>query len=90
LARGRWREQSVWRRLLATSAAEWTRTCHRAYSYREEDGRNTSKAEDEMVVRGGSWYGRPTRCRSSFRLSYPAWQRVFNVGFRVVCECADE
>jgi len=38
------------------------------------------------VVRGGSWCDRSKRCRSAFRLSYPAWQRVHNVGFRVVCE----
>jgi formylglycine-generating enzyme required for sulfatase activity len=37
-------------------------------------------------VRGGSWYDRAFRCTSSFRLSYPAWQAVYNVGFRVVCE----
>jgi len=38
------------------------------------------------VVRGGSWCDRPKRCRSAFRLSYPTWQRVHNVGFRVICE----
>jgi len=38
------------------------------------------------VVRGGSWRDRPRRCRSAFRLSYPSWQGVYNVGFRVVCE----
>lgn len=38
------------------------------------------------VVRGGSWYNRPHRARSGFRLSYPAWQGVYNVGFRVVSE----
>ena len=36
------------------------------------------------MVRGGSWYDRPPRCRSAFRLSYPAWRKVYNVGFRVV------
>jgi formylglycine-generating enzyme required for sulfatase activity len=50
------------------NAAEWTL---------EEDG-------DRKIVRGGSFFDRPARCRSSFRLAYPAWQRVFNVGFRVV------
>ena len=40
----------------------------------------------EKYVRGGSFFERPTRCRSSFRLRYPSWQRVFNVGFRIVCE----
>ena len=37
------------------------------------------------AVRGGSFFDAPKRCRSAFRLGYPAWQRVFNVGFRVVC-----
>jgi formylglycine-generating enzyme required for sulfatase activity len=37
-----------------------------------------------MVVRGGSWYDRAKRATSSFRLAYPAWQGVYNVGFRVV------
>jgi formylglycine-generating enzyme required for sulfatase activity len=41
---------------------------------------------EEKHVRGGSFFDRPARCRSSFRLRYPKWQRVFNVGFRVVCE----
>jgi hypothetical protein len=29
------------------------------------------------------------RGRSAFRLSYPAWQKVFNVGLRVVIEAGD-
>jgi len=43
----------------------------------------------QTVVRGGSWCDRPKRCRSAFRLSYPAWQRVHNVGFRVVSDIAN-
>jgi formylglycine-generating enzyme required for sulfatase activity len=39
---------------------------------------------NRKTVRGGSFADRPARCRSSFRLAYPPWQRVFNVGFRVV------
>jgi len=35
-------------------------------------------------VRGGSWYDRPFRATSSYRLSYRDYQKVFNVGFRVV------
>ncbi|HEY9172208.1 MAG TPA: SUMF1/EgtB/PvdO family nonheme iron enzyme [Verrucomicrobiae bacterium] len=38
------------------------------------------------IVRGGSWYDRPHRCTADARLSYPPWQRVFNVGFRVIVE----
>jgi formylglycine-generating enzyme required for sulfatase activity len=41
------------------------------------------------VVRGGSFYDRPKRARSAFRLGYEPWQRVFDVGFRVVCEVGD-
>ncbi|MBI5388017.1 MAG: SUMF1/EgtB/PvdO family nonheme iron enzyme [Verrucomicrobia bacterium] len=69
------------------NAWEWTRSACRPYPYRDDDGRNdTANADRERVVRGGSWYDRPQRCTSSFRLAYPSWQRVFNVGFRVVCE----
>ena len=65
---------------------EWTRTALRPYPYRADDGRNGPDAKGERVVRGGSWYDRPKRCRSAFRLAYPPYQRVFNVGFRVVME----
>jgi len=39
---------------------------------------------NRKVVRGGSFFDRPARSRSGFRLGYPSWQRVFNVGFRIV------
>jgi formylglycine-generating enzyme required for sulfatase activity len=42
--------------------------------------------EGRMIVRGGSWRDRPQRCTAAFRLSYPPYQQVFNVGFRVVGE----
>jgi len=70
------------------NAAEWTRSAYRPYPYLENDGRNDPSPPDERVVRGGSWRDRPKRCRSSFRLSYPPYQRVHNVGFRVICESA--
>jgi formylglycine-generating enzyme required for sulfatase activity len=72
------------------NAAEWTRTNYRPYPCREDDGRNAIDVEEEKVVRGGSWFDRPHRARSAFRLRYPAWQRVYNVGFRVVCESLGE
>jgi formylglycine-generating enzyme required for sulfatase activity len=53
------------------NAAEWTRSDY---------------AAGGKVVRGGSWRDRPFRCTSSYRLAYPAYQRVFNVGFRVIVE----
>jgi len=66
------------------NACEWTRTTYQPYPYRAGDGRNALTEPGRKVVRGGSWCDRPKRCRSAFRLSYPAWQRVHNVGFRVV------
>jgi formylglycine-generating enzyme required for sulfatase activity len=71
------------------NAAEWTRSSYQPYPYREDDGPAATSASDRKVVRGGSFYDRPHRCRSAFRLSYPAWQRVHNVGFRIVGEDDD-
>ena len=68
------------------NAAEWTATAWRPYPYDPADGRQSPQAGTEIVVRGGSWYDRPHRATSSFRLSYPQWQCVYNVGFRVVME----
>ena len=68
------------------NAAEWTRTTYQAYPYRADDGRDDLIESGKKVVRGGSWCDRPKRCRSAFRLRYPAWQRVHNVGFRIVAE----
>ncbi|MGQ9574594.1 MAG: SUMF1/EgtB/PvdO family nonheme iron enzyme [Thermoguttaceae bacterium] len=70
------------------NAAEWTLTTYRPYPYLE-DGRSEPASGLRKVVRGGSFFDRPERCRSGFRLDYPAWQRVFNVGFRVVCNQPD-
>ena len=68
------------------NVAEWTRSALRPYPYRDDDGRNAADASGPRVVRGGSWRDRPPRCTSSFRWGYPPYHRVFNVGFRVVCE----
>jgi hypothetical protein len=65
------------------NVSEWTLTTYRPYPYMA-DGRDDGQSEGRKVVRGGSFYDRPERARSAFRLSYPPWQRVFNVGFRVV------
>lgn len=67
------------------NAAEWTRSAYIPYPYRDDDGRNDLKPADKRVVRGGSWYDRPKRCRSAFRLAYREYQPVYNVGFRIVC-----
>ena len=72
------------------NVCEWTRSTYRQYPYDPGDGRDRPDEPGRKVVRGGSWCDRPKRCRSAFRLSYPPWQRVYNVGFRVVCEIEAE
>ena len=69
------------------NAWEWTRSAYRPYPYRDDD-RNADNlpSQTERVVRGGSWYDRPFRCTSSFRVPYPAFQKIYNVGFRVIIE----
>ena len=68
------------------NAAEWTRSPYHPYPCPETSPDRRAERTERRVVRGGSWRDRPKRCRSAFRLAYPAHQRVFNVGFRVVIE----
>ena len=67
------------------NVAEWTRSLYVAYPY-ADDKRNALDARGKRVVRGGSWYDRPKRCTSSYRYGYRSYQKVFNVGFRVIIE----
>jgi len=67
------------------NVAEWTRSDYSAYPYKA----GVSDSMDLSVkksVRGGSFFDRPYRATASYRLGYVPWQRVFNVGFRVVIE----
>ena len=59
-------------------------SAYRAYPYRPADGRESPGLTEDRVVRGGSFLDRPARCRSACRYSYPPWQKVHNVGFRIV------
>ena len=68
------------------NVAEWTRSVYAAYPYSDSDGRNDMTAAGMRVVRGGSWHDRPKRATSSYRLAYEPYQKVFNVGFRIICE----
>ena len=47
---------------------------------------NASSPTAPKAVRGGSWYDRSIRARSSFRVPYLPHQGVYDVGFRVICE----
>jgi formylglycine-generating enzyme required for sulfatase activity len=67
------------------NVAEWTRSDYVSYPYRA-DASNSLDAGTRKVVRGGSFFDRPYRATSSYRLGYAPWQGVFNVGFRIVVE----
>ena len=68
------------------NVAEWTRSCSAPYAYSDTDGRNDTASTGRRVVRGGSWYDRPRHSRSAYRIGYWPYQRVYDVGLRVVCE----
>ena len=62
--------------------AEWTCSDYLPYPYRE----NSKEKSEYKVVRGGSYIERPKYSTSYARKAYYPWQRVFNVGFRVIIE----
>jgi len=68
------------------NVAEWTRSAFKAYPYKDDDGRNKADAAGAKVVRGGSWHDRAKRGTSSYRMGYQSHQKVYSVGFRVICE----
>jgi formylglycine-generating enzyme required for sulfatase activity len=68
------------------NVCEWTRSDYRPYPYRTGDGRNGGSDSVSKVVRGGSWRDRPKLARSAWRQDYRPYQRVYNVGFRVVVQ----
>ncbi|MFI3291795.1 MAG: SUMF1/EgtB/PvdO family nonheme iron enzyme [Opitutales bacterium] len=61
------------------NVAEWTRS-----QYTETIGGKV--VEDKVVARGGSWADRPSFGKVTLRRPYSPWQRVYNVGFRVIIE----
>lgn len=72
------------------NVAEWTRSSYRPYPYSDADGRNDLSDDARKVVRGGSWRDRPKTATSSYRLMYAPFQKVYNVGFRVIIEFDSE
>ena len=66
------------------NVCEWTRSDARPYPYLARDGRNEGAPKVKKVVRGGSWRDRPRLARSAWRQGYRPYQRVYNVGFRVL------
>ena len=68
------------------NASEWTRSDYAPYPYVDGDGRNANDPTKRKVARGGSYASRPRDGTSSYRLAYEPWQKVFDVGFRVILE----
>ena len=66
------------------NAREWTLSTFRPYPYNVGAGASDATTGGKKVVRGGSWYERPQFSRSAFRLAFPDWQKVYDVGFRVI------
>jgi len=68
------------------NVSEWTRSDYKPYPYKDDDGRNAEEPNGQKVARGGSWHDRPKVTGSSPRYPYEAYQKVHNVGFRIVVE----
>jgi formylglycine-generating enzyme required for sulfatase activity len=45
--------------------------------------------DGRALARGGSWWKRPQHATFAARLPYAPWQRVYDVGFRVLLEGGD-
>ncbi len=61
--------------------AEWCRSPYTDYSTGKEIGEQT-----RYVVRGGSYFDRAKYSTAYSRRAYYPWQRLFNVGFRLIIE----
>lgn len=64
------------------NVSEWTRSDYLPYPYKE----NSRKKAEYKVARGGSYIERPKFSTSYSRKGFLPYQRVFNVGFRVIIE----
>ena len=68
------------------NVSEWTRSDYKAYPYKADDARNAGNVKAPKVARGGSWDDRPKDAGSSVRFRYESFQKVYDVGFRVIIE----
>jgi formylglycine-generating enzyme required for sulfatase activity len=68
------------------NVSEWTRSNYRPYPYCDSAGRNDVALGERKVARGGSWADRPVNAGSAVRRAYQPWQKVYDVGFRVIVE----
>ena len=70
------------------NVSEWTRSSCRPYPFTEDD-RSDEDPGARKVARGGSWADRPADAGSSVRRAFEPWQRVHDVGFRVILTAAE-
>ena len=59
------------------NVAEWTKSPYTSYPEK-------NNISEKYVVRGGSFRDRPKYATSYTRKAYFPWQRIYNVGFRVI------
>lgn len=64
------------------NVSEWTRSDYVSYPVSE----NQQAAGLQKSVRGGSWKDHPKTAASFYRRAYLPWQKVHNVGFRIIIE----
>lgn len=64
------------------NVAEWTRSDYVPYSAKKKK----DSTSDRKVVRGGSWIDHPKYATSYIRQAYLPFQKVYNVGFRIIIE----
>jgi len=60
---------------------EWTRSDYLPYPFKQNCTKDANK-----VVRGGSWRTRAKLSTASYRTNYKPYQKVFDVGFRIIIE----
>lgn len=66
---------------------EWCQDWYNGGHYREAraDDPVGPQEGDTRVIRGGGWDDPVTQCRSAMRESYSPNNRIYDIGFRVVC-----
>lgn len=67
------------------NVSEWTRDDYKKYPYNAANSYSGNDT-DRKTARGGSWADRPKVTGSAVRYAYQPWQKVHNVGIRLVIE----
>ena len=67
------------------NVSEWTRSDYLPYPCSAVFPNGDQQAA-RKVARGGSWADRPADAGAAVRRAYAPWQKVYDVGFRVILE----